>query len=107
MVFTKKSNEISFRCEFLEKLLFEKDESLEKLKGTEKNTDKSQDLHAKIKKLKEKIEEKNAETEEIKRVFLVKSEKDNKYIEVLKLEIEKLRSKSENINISQKKTSKN
>ena len=55
---------------------------------------KTQQLNDKIKKLKEKLAQTRAEAEEKKRIFLKKSENDDKYIEALKQELEKLKKSS-------------
>ena len=95
----------------------EKDILIEKLtnKTLDKNNEKPEktQLYEKIKKLKDKIDRNQAEAEEMKRHFLLKSEKDDRYIELLKQELEKLKNPNilventkENGLLVKKKTSK-
>ncbi len=79
-----------FRRENLEQKLEEKENIIQKFKENSKSTEKNQELYQKVKKLKEKLEKSRQSTEEVKQFFLLKSEKDDKYIEMLKNEIERL-----------------
>lgn len=91
----------------MKKLLNDKQKEIENLKGNatnNNNSSKTQELYEKIKKLKDKIEKIQSEAEETKRTLIMKSEKDDKYIEALKQEIEKLKKKP---TISQKNSLKN
>ena len=78
---------------------------VKKYKENDKNAEKNQELFEKIKKLQAKLEKSRAETEEVKQFFLLKSEKDDKFIDLLKQEIEKLKSNSTTSSL--KKISKN
>ena len=78
------------RREALEQTLEEKENIIQKFKENSKSTEKNQELYQKVKQLKEKLEKSRQSTEEVKQFFLLKSEKDDKYIEMLKLEIERL-----------------
>ena len=78
------------RREALEQTLEEKENIIQKFKENSKSTEKNQELYQKVKQLKEKLEKSRQSTEEVKQIFLLKSEKDDKYIEMLKLEIERL-----------------
>jgi len=101
----KKENFLLTRREKLEEIVEEKENVIKKYKENDKNAEKNQELFEKIKKLQAKLEKSRAETEEVKQFFLLKSEKDDKYIDLLKQEIEKLKSNSTTSSL--KKISKN